>query len=169
MTEIARFLHPTGHGIVTIQSVGVDVDEMYLIPGLSQAIVKAGVYQIWIASLTEDLVRPLLVMHHVPPGEPLPEPPGTTVLDQVVEFYDEQVWLSTMSDLDHRFTLPEGAGRYRVVVTTDPAIRQEMMRFTHYGAAGLGIEDYRERDGEEWYALYFQYVEAIPDDDDDDT
>jgi hypothetical protein len=53
--ELGRFLVPTDRGVITIQSSSIEIDEGYLIPGLTQAVAKAGCYQLWISSIAQDL------------------------------------------------------------------------------------------------------------------
>ena len=75
--------------------------------------------------------------------------------------------------IEEHFRLPDGAGRYRVIVTTDLDSRTET---AHRAMAVIGAENDSDAararlagyDGHEWYGVYFQYLGVIIDDDDGD-
>jgi hypothetical protein len=175
VAEMRRFLVPTDRGIVTLQSSGVDVYEDHLIPGLTQAVAKAGHYQVWLSSIAQDLVKIRIIAYRVAPDSMAHDTPGDIVCDQQpVDFYDGTVTIRALAmGIEEHFTLPDGAGQYRVIVTTDLDSRTEMAR---RAMDIIGAENdpdatrarLAEYDGHEWYGVYFQYLGVIIDDEDDD-
>lgn len=162
--------------MVTVQSLGVDAYEVNVFARLGKAGAVAEVYRVWLCSPT-DMFKVTVTTHHVPTNSPISDVRGEILCDETVEFYNEIVYVDCMSMGEAgRFTLPEGAGRYRVVVAADRELRRTMDRLSHEILASnddLGVigARFREHDGREWYDLYFQYLEPIPydPDDDDDT
>lgn len=170
---MGRFLARTDRGIVTIQSVGVEVPESDLIPGL--AIAKAGVYQVWLCSATQDVIKITITAYSLPADASTDGLPGEIVCDRPVDFYDEAVYIDALTaGVQGQFTLPEGEGQYRVIVTTDRDTRTEMSRLVTHGT--VPDDDFRkylerlaEYDGREWYGVYFQFIGPVSDDEDYDV
>ena len=80
--------------------------------------------------------------------------------------------LLTVQSLGGEVVLPDGPGRYRVLISTDPEVRAELMRTVQdlvgTEPPGRDLDRFRALDGREWYELLIQYVEPVPDDPDDD-
>lgn len=168
---LGEFLCATDRRIVTIQSTSVEVDEEGLIPGLTTAIAKAGQYQIFLCA-AQDSVRISITVRHLSHDASDPSLPGTVVCDELVEFYGAQVDIvAGAMGVQGRFVLPEGPGRHRVLVATDPAMRAELQRveqdiFLRYPASDVR-QQFNRLDGRERYDVAVHYVSPLPDEDDD--
>jgi hypothetical protein len=172
-TELGRFLVLTDRRLFTVQSAGVEVDEAELIQGLAARIARLGTYQIWVCAAQEP-VPALLVVRRVAPGEALPEVAGTRLCDGVVDFYDSEVnVVSGAAGTAGEFTLPDGPGRYRCVISTDLDQRSAAAATVHdvfdldLTPAELNAR-LRSLPGQESYDLLLQFHEPLPDDEDDD-
>ena len=167
---LGEFLGCSSYTILNVQSAGTDVPEDIELAGLYEAVARAGQYQIWIRT-TQDSCAIAVTVHHVRPEEELPPLAGTIVFDQVVDFYDATVCVIPLAGVPMgEFALPEGEGRYRVVIATDVADRAAMMRAEQRAYADVPGTTREQRlhrlDGRERYELAFRYVEPIPDDED---
>jgi hypothetical protein len=176
-TELGSFLARSDRSMITIQSAGVDVYETDLVQDLNRNIANAGIYQLAIA-VAQPSAKVRVDIHRVPPRDAVTlDVESTVVCDHVIEFYDALVTIEAGSvGTQGQFVLPDGPGRYRVLVTTDTdhraqIARQERQLFTEnqdrdpYTIA----ERLHELDGHEWYQLTLQYDSPIPNDEDDEA
>jgi hypothetical protein len=167
---LGEFPCATDRRIVTIQSASVEVDEEGIITDLTIAIAKAGQYQIFLCA-AQDSARISITVWHLPQDAPDPNLPGTVVCDEIVEFYDAQVDIvAGAMGVQGRFMLPEGPGRHRVLIATDPAMRAGVQRaeqdiFLRYPASDVR-QQLNQLDGRERYDVAIRYVSPLPDEDD---
>lgn len=170
-TRLGEFLARNDRRVITVQGVGIEVDQVDLLRNLACDIANAGTYQVFICT-AQSLATVTVDVLHVPADASIdPVITGTVVCDQVVEFYDETVTIEAGAvGTQGRVALPEGPGRYRVVVMTDPVLRDQMSRreqqIVAESSADVLADRLRELDGREWYRLVFRWQEPNPPDDD---
>jgi len=176
MTELGSFLARSDRSMITIQSAGVDVYEMDLVKDLGRNIANAGTYQLAIA-VAQPGAKVRVDIHRIPPAVAVNlDVEGTVVCDHVIEFYDAVVTIEAGSvGTQGQFVLPDGPGRYRVVVTTDTDRRDEIVRRDRQILTETQDQDphtiaerLHELDGYEWYQLALHYESPIPADEDDE-
>lgn len=175
MANMGSFLADSDTRMITVQGAGIEVYEMDLVQDLSQNIANAGTYQLAIG-VAQSGSRVRIDVDHIAPGVSVElDGKGTVVCDHVVEFYDTLVTINGGAvGTQGQFVLPDGPGRYRVVVTTDIDGRAEIARAEQqiFDEHGTDLATIRTRlselDGAEWYHLFLRYEEPIPDGDDDD-